>query len=235
MRQGAKASGSCRNRFQLRDVIQIVAAHGFDDGLESHLAAFRMREFLRKILRRNSIDQRQVPSPRRRKRLDRSLGFKRRVWLRPLILIERLNHVVRLRERLPQPEREHHFAVGKMAEDLPRAPFSWRETSFQAMGAKRRGQRREPGGSLGYYAAYVAIPQKCCVRVCSAGHRIIVTAVRRLSNLTGRGGTQFNADEAGIGLSGFIRVNLRLKIGRRGAEAIAGDDDTLRRQVRPDR
>lgn len=225
-----------RNRFKLRDVIQIVPAHGFDDGLESHLAAFGMRKCLRKIPRRNGLEQRQVPAPRRRKRLERCPGIERRVRLRPLILIERLNHVVRLRERLPQPEREHHFAVGKMAEDLPRAPFPWRETPFQAMWAKRRGQRREPGGSLGDYVAYVAIAQKFRVRVCSFGHRIIVPAVgRSLSKRLLAAGERRLTPMKRNWIIRVHRVNLRLKIGRLDTGASAGDGDILRRRVRLDR
>jgi hypothetical protein len=91
-----------------------------------------------------------------------------------LILIEGLNHMVRLRERLPEPEREYHFAVGKMAQDLPRAPFPRCQAPLQAMRAKRRGQLRQASWCPRDHAARVAVAQILCIGIRSVGHKIIV-------------------------------------------------------------
>jgi hypothetical protein len=49
---GARAARPSGNPLQLLQVIQIVPAHGFDDGLERHLAALRMAHFARERFRR---------------------------------------------------------------------------------------------------------------------------------------------------------------------------------------
>ena len=72
-------------------MIQVVAAHRFDHGLEGHLASFRMREPPLPRRRREPPHKRDVPDAQRRKCRECLLSVGVAYGCGPTILIERLN------------------------------------------------------------------------------------------------------------------------------------------------
>src|SRR5882672_7467408 len=104
--------------FQLLQMIDVAPRHGLKDRLERHRAALGMRDFLRMGLFRDGVDQRYVPAADRRKQLQRRLRVIGGIGFCPAILIEGLNHVVRLGQRLAQAKSEHQLAIGQMTEYL---------------------------------------------------------------------------------------------------------------------
>ena len=60
---------------------------------------------------------------------------------RPFVLIEGLDHVIVLGQRLAQAEGEHRFAISQVADDFASAPFSGRGWLFGSLGADRAEQR----------------------------------------------------------------------------------------------
>lgn len=135
------------NRFELLHMIQIMPAHRLHQRLERYFAALRMRHALRKRFRRSCMNERQIPSPQRGKYGQRRWHVIRRIRHGPLILIERLYHVMILRKRLPQPVRKNHFAIRQMANNLPRTPFPRRNALFDTFRPKRSHKCRQLPGS----------------------------------------------------------------------------------------
>src|SRR5690242_4247450 len=85
-----------------------------------------MRQLFRHPVILCRFDEHQVPVADGGKRRERRAHMVRRVRLCPLVLIERLDHVVVFGKRLAQSESEDHLAIGEMANDLTRAPLSER-------------------------------------------------------------------------------------------------------------
>src|SRR5271157_4048980 len=107
-------------------MIEIVASHGLDYRLQRHGSALGVGHALRKSLLWQTAQQRQVPFADRSKRIQRAGCVISGILLRPRGLVERLNHVVWLRQRLTDAESEYHFRVSQMRKNFPRVPFSRR-------------------------------------------------------------------------------------------------------------
>ena len=97
----------------------------------------------------------------------------RRIWLRPLFLIERLDDMVIFRQRLAQAEREYHFAIGEMAENLARVPFTGRGAAFHAFRTEFFDERGQARGRYRDHFTRITAVEKRGVRI---GHQIIVLA-----------------------------------------------------------
>jgi hypothetical protein len=121
---------SPRDRFQLPQVIQIVTRHGFHNFAEAARAAFRVRVWFREVFTRHRRDQLLVPVAHRGENGERRACVECRVRRCPRVLIERLDDVMRLGQRLPQPEREHHFAIRQVAQNLACRPLAGCEAAI---------------------------------------------------------------------------------------------------------
>ena len=98
--------------------------------------------------------------PRDAEEFDRETRIVGAVGLGPGVLVEGLNHVIGLGERLPQAKGKDALAVGQMAENRGAAPFVRRRTSFQSVRSQTFGMRRKFGGRLRDHRARIASPQK---------------------------------------------------------------------------
>jgi len=87
-----------------------------------------------------------------------------------MILIERLNDVVVLRQSLAKAVGEHDLAVGKMAEDLARFPLARRKAALQSLRTETYNKFSQPARSLRNHSARVAIAKIGRVGVCGVGH-----------------------------------------------------------------
>ncbi len=120
------SGGQLSDAAQLREVIQVVAGHGFDHGLEGHCAPLGMSHGSARGGGQRGLNQPQVPLAQRAE------GFKRLgrgntgIMHRPLVLIEGLDDRVIFSERLAQAEGEDDLAIGQVTEDFGGAPFAGR-------------------------------------------------------------------------------------------------------------
>src|SRR5205823_1249497 len=65
-----------------------------------------------------------------------------------LLLVERLDDVVILGQRLPQPEREDDLAIGEVTHDLASVPLVRRRPPFDARRSQRRGHFVQLSGGV---------------------------------------------------------------------------------------
>jgi hypothetical protein len=112
------------NGFQLRQMIQVVTRHGFDEGPEGHLPTLRMQHRLGHQLRRYRAQEHQIPLADAGKRHHGRLWIITGIVGRPKLLIERLDDVMVLRQRLAKAESENDLAICQVAQNFVRAPFS---------------------------------------------------------------------------------------------------------------
>ena len=118
-----------REFFELGEVVEVVAGHGFDDGLEGHGAALGMRDGLAGCLRQSVLNEEQVPVAQGGERGEGLRCRDSRIGGGPFFLIEGLDDVIVLGQRLAQAEAEGQFAIGQVRGDLGRAPFARRGRS----------------------------------------------------------------------------------------------------------
>src|SRR5438876_12418872 len=107
-------------------MIDVMSGTGFNQLAENHIAALGMPHWLQHLFRRKRANQREVPVAQLGERVERLLGSKCRIRLRPFLLIKRLHHMVRFSERLAIAESESQLTVGQMNENLAWAPFAGR-------------------------------------------------------------------------------------------------------------
>jgi len=100
-----------QDRFHLPQMVQIVTGHGFDHYLQCHIAAFGMIQRLVEICGPESLDECQVPLANRGERGQSHMSVIVRIGCGPVILIEWLDDMMILSQRLPQPEGKHNFAI----------------------------------------------------------------------------------------------------------------------------
>ncbi len=114
----------CRKRFHLQQMVQIVTRHGFDHNPQRHIAALGMIQWLVEIPGLKSRDQREIPLADRgengqsRRRITACIGRG------PLILIEWLDDMVVLSQRLPQPKRKYRLAIREVTKYVADAPLA---------------------------------------------------------------------------------------------------------------
>src|SRR3954471_7847818 len=105
-------------------MVQIVTAYCFHDGSKGHDAALRMLGRDVEIVRRERLEQCLVPGLQSDETRKRCGCIERSVAPGPEFLIEGLNHVVRLRERLAQSETKGDLAICEVADDLAGRPLT---------------------------------------------------------------------------------------------------------------
>ena len=107
--------GRCGDARKLRKMIQVVAGHGFDDGLKCHGAALGMGDGRFAGCRQRAARSGAGSScAARRTSASASSAPMPEYGGCPFVLIEGLDDVVVLGQRLAQPEAEDQFAVGEM-------------------------------------------------------------------------------------------------------------------------
>lgn len=146
--------------FDLLKMVHVVPRHSFDDGLNGHLAALGVGELLREIGGRNGVEESEIPAAGGLEDLERGAGVEAGVGHRPGVLVEGLDDVVRLGERLAEAESEDDLAIGEVAKDFGGAPLAGRGNPFEAIGAEAIDLCGEFGRCLGDYSKRVQSPQK---------------------------------------------------------------------------
>ena len=91
-----------------------MAAHGFYDGLEGHVAAFGVGHGLGQKFGAGVLDQGEVPLADGGEDGEGLLGGERRVGAGPVVLIEGLDYVVGLGCGVAEADGEDEFAVGEV-------------------------------------------------------------------------------------------------------------------------
>ena len=109
--------------FQLRQVVQVVAGHGFHKGEERHGSPLGVGHRAICCPWHRFADQRQVPPAQRTKNAERFTGTDPSITGRPLVLIEWLNRRCIFGQRLAQAEGKDQLAIGQMRNDLRSRPF----------------------------------------------------------------------------------------------------------------
>src|SRR5581483_4297737 len=122
-------------------MIHIMSGHRFNNGLESHVSALRVRNLFGAVFRLRVPDQRQVPSANGGKGCQRRRSIVGGIGDGPFLLIKRLNYMVVFSQRLPQAKRKSDLAVSQMAEDFPRIPFAWSRRFLHSLRSKLVEQR----------------------------------------------------------------------------------------------
>src|SRR4051812_20768440 len=112
------------NPLDLAEVIDVMPPHGFDNGLECHVAAFGMSHGLVESFGWKAAYQEDIPIAYSFEGRKRSLGGVRRIRFCPVVLVKWLDHVMRFGQRLPDAVGKDQFAIGQVAEDLPNTPLS---------------------------------------------------------------------------------------------------------------
>ena len=114
--------------FYLSEVVDVVSAHGFDDGPEGHGAAFGVGGGAAAVLVGDGVEEEEVPIAGGSEEGQGRLELVDCVALCPGVLVEGLNDGVRLTERgsegLAQAEGEDDLAVGEVGDDLANAPLA---------------------------------------------------------------------------------------------------------------
>jgi len=113
--------------FDLSQVVDVVAGHGFDDGPEGHGASLRVGGWAVAVVLRDGSEKEQVPMAGGLEERERGIEIVGGVTFGPEILIERLDDGVGLAGRggegLAETEGEDDFAVGEVRGDLADAPL----------------------------------------------------------------------------------------------------------------
>src|ERR1700756_349343 len=117
-------------------MIDVVAAHGLDNGPEAHGAALRVNHGFRMGLKRERAYEREVPVAHRVEGGERVPSTIPVVMSRPFLLVEGLNGVMVFTESLPQTEAEDQLAVGEVADDLTGTPLPWSRRLIGALSAE---------------------------------------------------------------------------------------------------
>jgi len=186
------SGGSGGELFKLRQVIPVVAGHGFEDDRESHGAALGMGDRLAGRIGRDVANEGQIPGAQNGEGGEGLLSRDVGVGSGPAVLIEGLEDVMIFSEGLAEAKGEGDFAVGEMAEDLSSGPFAGRRSAIDALrangmyeGFERRGScgedlRNLGEGGSGVEEAGVGVEFRHGVRLsyslCHCGNHLVRTA-----------------------------------------------------------
>lgn len=132
-------------------MVEVVAGHGFNDGLKGHGAALGVDGWLVGCGWRGVADEDEVPLSERG---ECSEGLLRRdggIDSSPAVLIEGLDGVVVFSESLAETEAEGYFAVGEVAEDFGRGPLAGSGGDADAGGTDGVDEGFENSGRGGEY------------------------------------------------------------------------------------
>lgn len=154
----------------LLEVVQVVAGHGVEDGLEGERTAFGMVGFACEFGFAQAAYQLQVPLPERAKERECGGQIVVRIVLGPGVLIERLDEdlglaLLRAGEGLAQAEAEGNFAVGQVGDDLADTPLTGRDRRLDLLGGEAAGGLMEETRGGGEYGAGVLTAERFSVGV----------------------------------------------------------------------
>ena len=114
--------------FDLLEVVDVVAGHGFDDGPEGHGAAFGVGGAAVAVFLGDGVEEEQVPVAGGLEEGQGGFELVGCVAFGPGVLVEGLDDGVGLVERggegLAQAEGEDDLAVGEVGDDLADAPLA---------------------------------------------------------------------------------------------------------------
>ena|ERR1700730_6159468 len=99
-------------------MVEVVAAHGFEDGLKNHGAALWMGYRFCQGVGNHGVNEENVPAPDGRKYVECFARTAMSVDGCEGILIVGLNDVMRLGNGLTEAIGEGNFGVGQMAQDV---------------------------------------------------------------------------------------------------------------------
>ena len=121
---GGLVGGVCGEVFELTEVVDVVAGHGFDDGPEGHGAALRVGGGAVAVVLGDGGEEEQVPVAGGGE--EGQCGFRSvgGVAFGPGVLVEGLDDGVLLGEGLAEAEGEDELTVGEVGDDLADAPFA---------------------------------------------------------------------------------------------------------------
>ena len=105
-------------------MVEIVAGHGFDDGLESHGAALGMCDRLGGGAGQSFRDELQIPGAQGGESCQSVFGGNALIGSGPLVLVKGLKDVVVFCEGLAETEGEGDLAVGEVAYDFRGRPLA---------------------------------------------------------------------------------------------------------------
>lgn len=151
--------------FELLDVVDVVASHGFYDGSEGHGAAFRVGDGLGGSFGRGVADEDEVPLAHGDEGGEGLLGGDAGVVFGPAVLVEGLEDVVFFSEGLAEAEGEGDFAVGEMREDCGGSPFAGCWSDGEMFRADGVGEGFQRGGGLGEDLLDGAVVEEAGVRI----------------------------------------------------------------------
>lgn len=151
--------------FELLQVVDVVACHGFYDGPEGHGSALGVGGWAVMVGFGDGGEEAEIPVAGRlkeRKGCDYIAGG---VALSPTLLIEGLNDGVVFSERLAQTEREDKLAVGEVGEDLADTPFTGGRRVVELVVGQVGGELMEMIGCRGKDRDWVLTVKEFCVWV----------------------------------------------------------------------
>jgi hypothetical protein len=129
---GGAAGGEA---FDLLEVVDVVAPHGFDDGPEGHGAAFGVGGAAVAIFVGDSVEVEEIPVAGGLEESEGGFELICAVAFGPGFLVKGLDDGVRLAERggegLAEAEGEDDLAVGEVGDDFGDAPFAGRGTGVE--------------------------------------------------------------------------------------------------------
>jgi hypothetical protein len=162
--------GAGRNEtFDLLQVVDVVAGHGFYDGPEGHGAALGVGGGAVAVVLRDGGEEEEVPVAGGLEESETGFELVGCVAFGPGFLIEGLDDGVGLVERggesLAEAEREDHFAVGQVSDNVADAPFAWGWWSVDLGAVQGGGECLDALGGGGEDGDRVLAVQEAGVRV----------------------------------------------------------------------
>jgi hypothetical protein len=143
----------CGEAFELLEVVEVVAGHGFDDGPEGHSAALGMGGGAMAFVAGDGGEEEEVPVAHGVEERERGLDRVDGVAVGPGLLIEGLDDVVGLvgwsGEGLAEAKAEDGFSVGEVGDDVRDAPFAGRGWGVQLRVGEAGGESVEASGGAG--------------------------------------------------------------------------------------
>src|SRR5262249_26560892 len=116
-------------------MIEIMTREHSDHSIDRLLASLRMEAALGELPRVERAKEGEIPPTESRLRRHREVSVGRIVAPRPIILVERLNPVIVLGDRLPDPKPDRDLDIRQLGEHRARAPFARAKRDRQTWGA----------------------------------------------------------------------------------------------------
>src|ERR1035441_1942738 len=161
-----------RNLSQLAEMVEVVAGHGFYDGLKGHGAALGMDGRPGCGRGQSCVDESQIPPAQAGECFKRTGGSDAAIGRGPLLLVEGLECGRILGQCLAETKTERNLAVGQVADDLRGAPFTGGGRRCNFIRADDRQHLCKRVGCRGQNILKRPTVEKCVVRV-EYAHRAI--------------------------------------------------------------